>query len=169
MLTLNRMKSSVFSVLSSVIIQAGLILVQPGNSTITIEEKQVSYLRGVEEHLVMHLYLPQHPSHLCVGQSHECHVMYSEQRHQHKCRLQKLPAGMTARIFLGVSLQCILLECSYTVCLVQKVPSQGTATDLYCCRGSTFPVFVPHSFETSTLTMLRNKKKFTYQWQGKAE
>lgn len=36
-------------------------------------------------------------------------------------------------------------------------------THLYCCRGSSFPVFVSHSLEASTRTMLRKRKKFTCQ------
>lgn len=39
-------------------------------------------LGRVEEHLVMHLHLPQQPSDLSVGKSHEHHVVNSKQRHE---------------------------------------------------------------------------------------
>lgn len=35
----------------------------------------------------------------------------------------------------------------------------------YCCRGSSFPVFVSHSFEARTRTMLTNRRKFTCRFQ----
>ena len=53
----------------------------------------VSNLRGVEEHLVMHLHLPEQAGDVCVGQGHEHHVVNPKQRHQHQGGLQQLPAG----------------------------------------------------------------------------
>jgi len=49
------------------------------------------YLRGVEEHLIMHLDLPQDPRDLGVGHGHEHHVMDSEKWHQHQRGLEQLP------------------------------------------------------------------------------
>lgn len=41
-----------------------------------------SDLGGVEEHLIMHLHLPQQPVDLSVGESHENHVVDPKQRHK---------------------------------------------------------------------------------------
>ena len=41
-----------------------------------------SDLGWIEEHLVMHLHLPQQPGHLGVGKSHEHHVVDSKQGHE---------------------------------------------------------------------------------------
>ena len=55
-----------------------------------------TYLRGVKEHLVMHLDLPQDPGDFSVGHGHEHHVMDSEKWHQHQRGLQQLPERRNA-------------------------------------------------------------------------
>lgn len=49
------------------------------------------YLKGVEEHLIVHLDLPKESRYVCVGKSHEEHVVHSKQRHQDKSGFQQLP------------------------------------------------------------------------------
>ena len=48
-------------------------------------------LKGVEEHLVVHLDLPEEARDVCVWNGHEEHVVNPKQRHQDKCGLQQLP------------------------------------------------------------------------------
>jgi len=51
-----------------------------------------SDLGWIEEHLIMHLHLPQQPGDLSVGKSHEHHVVHSKQGREDQRGLEQLPA-----------------------------------------------------------------------------
>lgn len=50
-------------------------------------KKKVVYLKGVEQHLVMHLDQPRDTRHLCIWHGVKYDVVDTKKWHQHQCGL----------------------------------------------------------------------------------